>query len=664
MKLFITTFFVILCIAAVSADETPSAKQPDPIVVSGKRITKEPSSSETITIDEASKELYSLTDILSDRVGVQIKRYGGTGSYSTVSIRGSSPMQVSVFIDGIPLSDSVFGEVNLETIPIDCIEKIEIFRGSAPVRFGTNNIGGVINLITKKTHEEPEAKLAQGFGSLNTFKTSAYYTSGLGKGSFLVSGYRHSSDGDFSYRYNNGTNINTSDDYTVKRKNNDYTSYGSTIKGDYVSGNTQFYMLNDFQFKNQGVPDNYNIAEHTSFKQIRNMSVLGLSASSLFELPVTFSAEGFFTARNTAYKNPQNESGSSTKSTDGKYKLYGEKILIDISIPVIFQKFTLTCTPQKETFENSLKEFSGESDHANQTRTAVQWGLEDEFSLCTGKFILLMNISGTNRNDDFYNANELSTSAGSIDKKENNHGYSLGTVIHPINDFIYLKGNISKRYRIPTFGELFGDKGFIDPNPALESETSFNKDLGFGIEPISIGTLINNFSFEYFYFISETDKSIILVQNTQRSLKAFNLSGAEIKGHEISLSLGFLSHAEIRWNGTMQKAIDTSEILYYNGNYLPNRPRYESSFSAKVFCAWAAVTYEHNYTGSNYRDRINSEPSYISKRIYHNIILQTFPAKGLTCSFEIKNITANQTRDINGYPLPGRTYLGSISYIF
>jgi iron complex outermembrane recepter protein len=665
MKLFYCTFFILFGITAVfAASDAPVEKKQEPIVITGRHITKEPSSSETVIIDEASKELYSLTDILADRVGVQIKRYGGTGSYSTVSIRGSSPTQVAVFIDGIPLSDSVFGEVNLETVPIDCIEKIEIYRGSAPLRFGTDSIGGVINLVTKKTHEEPEAKIAQEYGSLNTFKTSAYYTSGLGKGSFLISGYRHSSNGNFSYRNDNGTNINTSDDYNVTRKNNDYISYGSTLKSDYISGNKQLYLLNDFQLKDQGVPDNYNLAEHTSFKNTKNMTVLGLSMSSLFELPWTISAEGFFTARKTLYKNPRNETNSGTKNTDGLYRLYGIKTSTEIKISSIFQKLTFTCSPQEETFTNKTKQFTGEIYNADQNRALLQWGCEDELSIFSEKFILTYSISGTRRNDQFYDSNTFSATHGSLNKKENNSGYNLGMVIHPFNELIYVKGNISRRYRIPSFGELFGDRGFIDANPSLESETSLNRDFGIGIEPLSIGKIISNFSFEYFYFKSDTDKNIIMVQNTQRTLKAFNISGAKITGHEISMAVTFLSHAEIRWNGTIQKAIDTSNISYYYGNYLPNRPEYESSLNIKLFCSYVAITYEHNYTGANYRDRVNSEPSFISKRIYHNIILQAFPFQSLTCSFEIKNITANQTRDIYGYPLPGRTYTGSISYIF
>jgi iron complex outermembrane receptor protein len=664
MKPLYYTYFFLLIGTAVFADDAPPPEKTTTVVVHGKRETKEPASSETVNIDESTKELYSLSDILSDRVGVQIKRYGGTGSYSTVSIRGSSATQVAVFLDGIPLSDSVYGEVNLDAIPIDAIDRIEIFRGSAPVRFGNGNIGGVINLISKKTKEEPEAKIAAGYGSFNTSKCSTYYTSGIGMGSFLVSGYRHSSDGNFSYRYDNGTNVNTDDDITPKRKNNDYTTYGSTLKADYVSGAGEFYILNDFNLKNQGVPDTYNTAEHTSFRTLKNMTSLGTIIRSPFNIPWTLDVGCFLTTRDTLYENPYDETGSGIKRIDGLHHSYGIKNTNTFEISRIAQKITACLSAREETYHGHNTLFAGDPYSYDQKRRMFEYGVEDEMNLFNGKLILRGSVSGTRCSDNFFNTNNFSKTYGDIDKKEQERGWNSGIVIRPLTDYIYFKSTVSRRYRIPTFGELFGDRGFIEANPDLKSETSLNRDFAAGIDPVSIGKFISNISLEYVYFISDSDRSIYFLQNTQRTLKAFNLSGARTNGHEISFASTVFSHIDLKWNFTAMKSVDKSGIPYYEGNYLPNRPGYESSFIAKIYNKYASVAYEHNYTGANYRDRANTEPSFIQSRIYHNILFQVFPFSGLTCSFEIRNITSNQTRDINGYPLPGRSCLGSISYIF
>jgi len=139
MRILTAIFFSLYIFSALAQDDRNSSA----VVIKGEKNKADSSSYDSITLDEKSKQLYTLADILEERVGVQVKRYGSEGSYSTVSIRGSNANQVAVFLDGIPLGDSAFGEVNLETIPIDSIEKIEIYRGSAPVRFGASNIGGV-----------------------------------------------------------------------------------------------------------------------------------------------------------------------------------------------------------------------------------------------------------------------------------------------------------------------------------------------------------------------------------------------------------------------------------------------------------------------------------------------------------------------------------------
>ena len=77
----------------------------------------------------------TLSDALADTVGVQVRRFGGLGDFTTVSVRGFSPRQVQVYLDGVPLARADNDTVDLSDLPLDTVERIEVYRGSTPLRF-------------------------------------------------------------------------------------------------------------------------------------------------------------------------------------------------------------------------------------------------------------------------------------------------------------------------------------------------------------------------------------------------------------------------------------------------------------------------------------------------------------------------------------------------
>ena len=131
--------------------------------------------------------LETTTDVLQDVVGVQVQRFGGLGAFSTISIRGSSANQVPVYLDGIPLSQAQDQTVNLSNLPLDSLQRIDVYRGTVPVGFGGGGIGGVVNLITKPPSSTPSTELSAGYGSFETRKVTASHTQQIG--GFDVLGY-------------------------------------------------------------------------------------------------------------------------------------------------------------------------------------------------------------------------------------------------------------------------------------------------------------------------------------------------------------------------------------------------------------------------------------------------------------------------------------------
>ena len=78
-----------------------------------------------------------LPELMSQLPGVHVQQYGGLGAFSVVSLRGAAPGQVGVFLDGMPLTSAARGVVSLADLPITAVEKIEVYRGSAPVARST-----------------------------------------------------------------------------------------------------------------------------------------------------------------------------------------------------------------------------------------------------------------------------------------------------------------------------------------------------------------------------------------------------------------------------------------------------------------------------------------------------------------------------------------------
>jgi len=96
----------------------------------------------------------NLSGIIKNIAGLEMTDYGSPGDIKSISIRGSSPEQVLIMIDGQVANDPQTGKIDLGLIPADMIEKIEIYRGPASALYGSNALGGVINIITRQGEEE------------------------------------------------------------------------------------------------------------------------------------------------------------------------------------------------------------------------------------------------------------------------------------------------------------------------------------------------------------------------------------------------------------------------------------------------------------------------------------------------------------------------------
>lgn len=212
--------FLAWCILIASTATLQAAPATlDPIVVTATRtatpLSQIASSVTVITAEEIEeKQQHHVLEVLRSVPGLGLVQSGPSGGQTSIHMRGTDTKHTLILIDGIEYRDasSVGGGANLSNLTTDNVERIEVVRGAQSVIYGSDAIGGVINIITKKGSQLPEAYLSVEGGSYNTWKESAGLSaSGENtRTSFTVS--RTDSDGFSSYNENDG--FNEKDGYT------------------------------------------------------------------------------------------------------------------------------------------------------------------------------------------------------------------------------------------------------------------------------------------------------------------------------------------------------------------------------------------------------------------------------------------------------------------
>lgn len=168
----------------------------------------------------------SISDVLARSAGITIRSTGGVGSASRVSVRGLEGKRMGLFVDEVPMGQ-MSDYISLDDIPIDMIERIEVYKGIVPYKFGGSALGGAVNVVTKE-YPPFYLDLAYEAGSFNTHKFNSVIkrtNSKTGLQFGLGGGYTYSKN-DYKMRL---TNL---DDRIVRRDHDTYDKIllGGSIK--------------------------------------------------------------------------------------------------------------------------------------------------------------------------------------------------------------------------------------------------------------------------------------------------------------------------------------------------------------------------------------------------------------------------------------------------
>ena len=151
------------------------------VTVSGKSIAhqKKEESMPVTVIDMSNMRgtVSNVQDILAKTVGVTLRTSGGVGSSSRISIRGLEGKRIGFFIDELPMSEQT-DYLDINDIPVDMIDRIEIYKGVVPARFGGSSLGGAINIVIRE-YPDKYADLSYGYESFNTHKAQGVFKRNL-----------------------------------------------------------------------------------------------------------------------------------------------------------------------------------------------------------------------------------------------------------------------------------------------------------------------------------------------------------------------------------------------------------------------------------------------------------------------------------------------------
>ncbi len=631
---------------------------------------------ESLQVKEASTRVTTVTEVLSEAVGVQVRRLGGLGSYGAASIRGSTPNQVPVYLDGVLLTGGGTSVVDLGDLAIDTLESIQVYRGHTPVSLGTAGIGGALSLRTRD-YEEDRTEMSVSAGSYDTFKLFGLHGHRLPWHDAKVLGAvtLQRSRGDFDYLNWNRTRYNPDDDRIESRSNNDHQALGALVKLDSGLAAWKLTLAEDFHVKEQGVAGiDSEPTQFTSLGTLRNSLTARAVRSLGDEAEIGLDASWLLLE----------EDFQDTHGAHGELGLGRQRVIARthaVGLGAVGQALlaeghlsAVRLQARWERFSHRDRLQEEQSDPKDRLRLAL--AAQHEWNPIAGLFVL-----PTLRLETLYGrfgggpipggVGELAASTST----DFTWQASLGLRWEAWPG-LTLQANGGRYVRVPDISELFGDRGSVIGNPDLEPEIGLNADAGV-IWLIAKRGWLDLLRLEAVWFGTWSDDLIVQVQNSQSTVRSENVDAAEILGAETSLRLEAWDLVNLSVNYTYLHAINRSSAPYYAGKRLPGRPVHE--LFARLSIAHQAVRwgakawFDVDYAGHNYLTPANLQEDALARRLFGAGLRLSHPETGLSVTVEVKNLLdtfvlkdengiRHPLRDFEAFPLPGRTVMATLHW--
>lgn len=191
---------IAAALPAVALAQASAPADLDQVVVTGTRtaVTVDASLAAVEVIDRAQIErsqAHSLPELLRGRAGMTVGNNGGLGKQSSVFLRGSESNHVLVLVDGVRIGSANFDLAAFQDLPLEMVERIEIVRGPRSSLYGSDAIGGVIQVFTRRDRGGYAPRFHAGAGSHGLREVGGGFGGGGARGWFGIDLGHQSSDG-------------------------------------------------------------------------------------------------------------------------------------------------------------------------------------------------------------------------------------------------------------------------------------------------------------------------------------------------------------------------------------------------------------------------------------------------------------------------------------
>ncbi|OGF05560.1 MAG: hypothetical protein A2W00_10475 [Candidatus Eisenbacteria bacterium RBG_16_71_46] len=587
-----------------------------------------------------------LPELLATAAGVHVTQYGGLGAFSTVSLRGSPANQVAIYLDGTPLTSAAHGTVNLADLPATAIERIEVYRGLAPLAFGLAAPGGAINLVTAATPGLLEARVAR--GAFDTWEARA--TSGASRGplaGWLHLGYQ-SSAGNFRFADDNGTPFNPADDSTSVRLNNRFDAATALAHLAWLPapGLRVAARLDRFH-KAQGVPGLGAVpARHPRLAIDRAIARLETERRQEGLAP-RLRASGTLERERTRFRDREGELGLGRHDTADRFG--AEEGRLEAGWPRLPLGLALEGAASLRAERAAPADAADGYADPPPSRRASRGAALGLQARPLGEWLVLHAARRWDRVEDRLNALGV---AGSLQRsavaRELDTPQLGARLAGPLG--LEVRANWTRASRVPDFLELFGNQGSVTGNVALHPERAENRDVGAGWSLAGAGFAAG---VEWTHFESLSEDLILYVRNSQSSVKAQNVARARIRGEEFSLHVSTPVGLAVSGSFTAQSARDEGPVPAWHGKRLPQRPEREAYARLDWRRSRMRAGADLHWIGEDYLDRYNRQR--VPGRGLVGASLSYAPlGEGVRLTLEGKNLGDSRATDVAGFPLPGR----------
>lgn len=598
----------------------------------------------------------NIADVIAELPGVQTRRYGGTGSFQTVSIRGIQGSNVLVLLDGIPLNSAMGGAVDLGKINPQLLQEIAVYKGITPGIFGGNSIGGIINLKSKRATDEKRYTIATEIGSYGKQRLNTAFSCPINKSLYVTTGgsYIHSAN-DFPYLDRNHTTWGPTDgsthdprnDDTLRTlKNNQYTAadlfvntrMATSRSRELTTGIAATTLTTHIPAPEGKVNETAQYTEkriqghviYSSTKPESNFSVTPRLGYSFTDGLTVWSDldQGFGSSHGGVHK--YGHAGIQDQNLSGDVALqYGFSDMIKLSASVFSRG------------SNATPQYNRDGIAGDWQSRRAEGGAALDLALSSGIFEALLSGSGKAVYDETEGgiesiAKETVPASDTITKI---WATTAGIACKPSKQVtIFCNGG---RYsNEPTLRERYGARGAIMANPALVPEIGYSSETGIKLTTHHLFLQLTTF------FIESRNTIVFSSDGFQR--KPINIKGATLQGIELSSETTVTEALKVDLSGTWQKTVNHAPL--YESNRMPDEP----DLSLIGYITYSPANYCNLRYGISYKSFYFHTPSEDMEfrvpaktvtgklrygNAYHSIAVTWHPTRSLTCKLSGNALT-------------------------